>query len=59
MSATVWKAICKPLGEVVAIKLLDLESLNVRIEEIIREVRGVGRGARGREEALGWASTDR
>lgn len=39
MSATVWKAICKPLGEVVAVKLLDLESLNVRIEEIVKEVR--------------------
>lgn len=30
MSATVWKAICKPVGEVVAIKLIDLESISVR-----------------------------
>ncbi|GMH32553.1 hypothetical protein BSKO_00387 [Bryopsis sp. KO-2023] len=37
VSATVWKALCRPLGEIVGVKLLDLESMNCRMEEVIRE----------------------
>lgn len=37
VSATVWRAHCKPFDEVVAVKLLDLESVNCSLEEIIRE----------------------
>eukprot|EP00891_Asterochloris_glomerata_P007781 jgi/Astpho2/7781/Aster-06073 len=37
VSATVWRAHCKPLNEYVAVKLLDLENLNCSLEEIVRE----------------------
>lgn len=37
VSATVWRAKCKPFGDIVAVKLLDLESLNCKIEEVIHE----------------------
>ena len=33
----VWRAKCKPLDEEVAIKLLDLESVNCSLDEISRE----------------------
>lgn len=37
VSATVHRAICKPLNEVVAIKKLNLENMNCNLDEIIRE----------------------
>lgn len=37
VSATVHRALCKPFDEIVAIKKLNLESLNCNLEEIIHE----------------------
>eukprot|EP00884_Botryococcus_braunii_P013203 jgi/Botrbrau1/21884/Bobra.0249s0013.1 len=38
VSATVWRARCKPHGgEIVAVKLIDLENVNTNLEEIQRE----------------------
>ncbi|GAB4820270.1 hypothetical protein N2152v2_007316 [Parachlorella kessleri] len=37
VSATVWRALCKPYNEVVAVKLLDLENMNCSLDEIVRE----------------------
>lgn len=37
VSATVHRALCKPLNEIVAIKKMNLESLNCDLEEIIHE----------------------
>ncbi|PSC70697.1 serine threonine-kinase 4-like isoform X1 [Micractinium conductrix] len=37
VSATVYRAICKPFNEEVAVKLLDLENMNCSLDEIVRE----------------------
>lgn len=37
VSATVYRAICKPYQEEVAVKLLDLENMNCSLDEIVRE----------------------
>ncbi|KAK9817257.1 hypothetical protein WJX72_011944 [[Myrmecia] bisecta] len=37
VSATVWRARCKTYDEIVAVKLLDLESVNCSLDEIIKE----------------------
>jgi len=37
VSATVWRAKVKETGEEIAVKLLDLESVNCSLEEIVRE----------------------
>lgn len=37
VSANVWRAVCTPLNEEVAVKLLDLENMSCSLEEIIRE----------------------
>jgi serine/threonine protein kinase len=34
----VWRALCKPFNSFVAVKLLDLDSINCNLEEIMREV---------------------
>lgn len=44
-SLQVYRAICKPYQEEVAVKLLDLENMNCSLDEIVREAQ-VG--------ALGW-----
>ncbi|CAK0760674.1 hypothetical protein CVIRNUC_002790 [Coccomyxa viridis] len=37
VSATVWRALCLPYNEEVAVKLLDLENVNCSLDEIVRE----------------------
>jgi len=37
VSGKVWRALCKPHNSIVAVKLLDLESMSCNLEEIIRE----------------------
>ncbi|KAK9909926.1 hypothetical protein WJX75_009604 [Coccomyxa subellipsoidea] len=37
VSATVWRALCIPYNEEVAVKLLDLENVNCSLDEIVRE----------------------
>ncbi|CAL5219491.1 g1332 [Coccomyxa viridis] len=37
VSATVWRALCLPFNEEVAVKLLDLENVNCSLDEIVRE----------------------
>eukprot|EP01026_Neomeris_dumetosa_P029463 TRINITY_DN2389_c1_g1_i1.p1 TRINITY_DN2389_c1_g1~~TRINITY_DN2389_c1_g1_i1.p1 ORF type:complete len:683 (+),score=135.85 TRINITY_DN2389_c1_g1_i1:218-2266(+) len=41
VSAKVWKAICVPYDEEVAVKVLDLESVNCRLDELIREAQAM------------------
>lgn len=36
-SPQVYRALCKPYDEVVAVKLLDLETVNASLDEIVRE----------------------
>eukprot|EP00193_Tetraselmis_chui_P015556 CAMPEP_0177779678 /NCGR_PEP_ID=MMETSP0491_2-20121128/16740_1 /TAXON_ID=63592 /ORGANISM="Tetraselmis chuii, Strain PLY429" /LENGTH=661 /DNA_ID=CAMNT_0019299283 /DNA_START=435 /DNA_END=2420 /DNA_ORIENTATION=- len=35
----VWRALCKPLNVIVAVKLLDLENMNCNLDEIIQEAK--------------------
>eukprot|EP01025_Chloroclados_australasicus_P017434 TRINITY_DN18901_c0_g1_i1.p1 TRINITY_DN18901_c0_g1~~TRINITY_DN18901_c0_g1_i1.p1 ORF type:complete len:778 (+),score=135.98 TRINITY_DN18901_c0_g1_i1:129-2336(+) len=41
VSAHVWKALCKPFNQIVAIKVLDLENVNCRLDEVIREAQAM------------------
>jgi len=37
VSATVWRAMCKPFDEIVAVKLMDLETVNCSLDDIVKE----------------------
>lgn len=37
VSATVYRALCKPLNEIVAVKLMNLETVNCSLDDIVKE----------------------
>eukprot|EP00698_Gefionella_okellyi_P006566 TRINITY_DN1589_c0_g1_i1.p1 TRINITY_DN1589_c0_g1~~TRINITY_DN1589_c0_g1_i1.p1 ORF type:complete len:273 (-),score=31.41 TRINITY_DN1589_c0_g1_i1:182-1000(-) len=37
-SSTVWKAMCRPMNTVVAVKILDMETVQLSIDEVRREI---------------------